>query len=65
MFLSQFPVLLHQSVHTIDHLLDELHLRVSESVLVGDVVGDTWTVHGTEYDYDPEMYNLSVPQTLP
>merc|ERR1719431_1056739 len=32
-------VLLPQSVDTINHLLDQLNLRVSEPVLVGDVIG--------------------------
>ena len=41
MGLPQSLVLLVESVHPINHLLDELHLRVAQSVLVGDVVGDT------------------------
>ena len=40
MFLSEFPVLLHEGVDAVNHLLNELHLRVSEPVLVRDVVGD-------------------------
>ena len=40
MLLLQLEVLLPQGVHPVDHLLDELHLRVAEPVLVGDVVGD-------------------------
>merc|ERR1719184_153927 len=34
-------VLLVQGVHTVNHLLHQLHLRVSKPVLVGDVVSDT------------------------
>ena len=41
MFLGELPVLLHEGVDAVDHLLDELHLGVAEPVLVGDVVGDT------------------------
>ena len=41
MLLSEFPVLLHEGVDAVDHLLDELHLGVAEPVLVGDVVGNT------------------------
>merc|ERR1712002_652313 len=36
----QFLVFLPQSVHPINHLLDELHLRVSKPMLVRDVVSD-------------------------
>ena len=39
--LSEFPVLLHEGVDAVNHLLDELHLGVAEPVLVGDVVGNT------------------------
>ena len=42
MSLPQSQVLLVQGVDTIDHLLDELHLGVAKTVLVGDVVGHTW-----------------------
>merc|ERR1712012_811937 len=37
--LLELFVLIPELVHTIDHLLDQLDLRVSEPVLVGDVVG--------------------------
>merc|ERR1712012_1327207 len=37
--LLELFVLIPELVHTIDHLLDQLNLRVSEPVLVGDVVG--------------------------
>ena len=37
MFLGEFLVLLD----SVNHLLNELHLRVAESVLVGDIVSDT------------------------
>ena len=40
MGLPQSHVLLVESVDPIDHLLYELHLGVSQPVLVGDVVGD-------------------------
>ena len=40
MFLGELPVLLYQGVDAVNHLLDELHLRVAEPVLVRDVVGD-------------------------
>ena len=36
----QLLVLLDQGVDAVNHLLDELHLGVAESVLVGDVVSD-------------------------
>ena len=39
--LAQSLVLLVEHVDPVDHLLDELHLRVAQPVLVGDVVGDT------------------------
>ena len=38
MSLPQSHVLLVESVHSIDHLLDELHLAVAQAVFVGDVV---------------------------
>merc|ERR1712012_129536 len=37
--LLELFVLIPELVHTVDHLLDQLDLRVSEPVLVGDVVG--------------------------
>merc|ERR1719430_1156386 len=40
MFLSQVPVLLDEGVDPVYHLLDQLHLGVSQPVLVGDVVGN-------------------------
>ena len=42
MSLLQSQILLVESVDAIDHLLDELHLGVAQSVFVGDVVGDAW-----------------------
>lgn len=39
MLLLQFKILLVESVDTIDHGLDKLDLRVSQTVLVGDIVG--------------------------
>ena len=42
MSLPQSHVLLVQGVDAIDHLLDELHLGVAKTVLVGDVVSDAW-----------------------
>ncbi len=40
MLLLELQVLLVESVHSIDHGLNELNLGVAQSVLVGDVVGD-------------------------
>ena len=40
MLLGELSVLLHQGVDAVNHLLDELHLGVAKSVLVGDIVGD-------------------------
>ena len=40
MLLSEFLVLLNKGVDSVNHLLDELHLRVAEPVLVGDVISD-------------------------
>ena len=40
MSLPQSHVLLVESVDSVNHLLYELHLGVSQPVLVGDVVGD-------------------------
>ena len=40
MSLAQSLVLLVKHVDPVDHLLYELHLRVAQPVLVGDVVGD-------------------------
>merc|ERR1712012_256748 len=37
--LLELFVLIPELVHTINHLLDQLDLRVSEPVLVGDVIG--------------------------
>merc|ERR1712042_276331 len=39
MFLLEISVLLDKSVHTVNHLLDQLHLGVAKPVLVGDVIG--------------------------
>merc|ERR1719318_1716843 len=39
MLFLEIPVFLDQSVHTVNHLLDQLHLRVAQPVLVGDVIG--------------------------
>ena len=41
MGLPESLVLLVEGVDTVNHLLNELHLRVAESVLVGDIVSDT------------------------
>ena len=41
MSLPQSLVLLVERVHSVNHLLDELHLGVAQSVLVGDVVSHT------------------------
>ena len=40
MFLGEFLVLLDEGVDSVNHLLNQLHLRVAESVLVGDIVSD-------------------------
>ena len=40
MLLGEFLVLLNKGVDSVNHLLDELHLGVTEPVLVGDVVSD-------------------------
>merc|ERR1712025_120685 len=40
MSLPQSHIFLVESVDSINHLLDQLHLAVSQPVLVGDVVGD-------------------------
>ena len=40
MFLLEFEVLLVQSVDAINHSLNELNLRVAQTMLVGNVVGD-------------------------
>merc|ERR1712226_1004658 len=37
--LLEFLVFVPQSIDTVNHLLDQLNLRVSEPVLVGDVIG--------------------------
>ena len=37
--LLQLHILLPQGVHGVDHDLDQLHLGVAQTVLVGDVVG--------------------------
>lgn len=41
MLLLKLPILLNQGVDTVDHSLDQLHLGVAETVLVGDVVSDS------------------------
>ena len=38
--LLQIIVFFVESVHSINHLLHELNLRISKPVLVGDVIGD-------------------------
>ena len=40
--LLQLHILLPQGVHGVDHDLDQLHLGVAQTVLVGDVVGVAW-----------------------
>ena len=42
MLLLELEVLLPQGVHGVDHDLDQLHLGVAQTVLVGDVVGVAW-----------------------
>ena len=44
MFLGKVPVLFNKSVDAIYHLLNQLHLGVSQPVLVGDIVGNTCTI---------------------
>ena len=39
--LLELKILLVEGVDTINHDLDELNLRVSKTVLVGDVIGET------------------------
>ena len=39
MLLLELEVLLPQGVDSVDHDLDQLHLGVAQTVLVGDVVG--------------------------
>merc|ERR1712226_1514436 len=39
--LLEFLVFVPQSIDTVNHLLDQLNLRVSEPVLVGDVIGES------------------------
>ncbi len=41
MLLLELQVFLVESVHSIDHGLDELNLRIAQSVLVGDVIGNS------------------------
>lgn len=40
--LLELKVLLVEGVDAIDHGLDELNLRVTKTVLVGDIVSGTW-----------------------
>jgi hypothetical protein len=40
----QLLVLGPEGVHTVDHLLDQLHLGVAQPVLVRDVVGHAYTI---------------------
>ena len=40
--LLELHILLPQRVHGVDHDLDQLHLGVAQTVLVGDVVGVAW-----------------------
>ncbi len=39
--LLELEVLLPEGVHAVNHDLDQLHLGVAETVLVGDVIGVT------------------------
>ena len=39
MLLLQLHILLPQSVDSVNHDLDKLHLGVAETMLVGDVIG--------------------------
>jgi hypothetical protein len=41
--LLELQVLLVERVDSVDHRLDELDLGVTETVLVGDVVGGAWS----------------------
>merc|ERR1711997_1085795 len=38
MFLLELEVFLPQGVHSVNHLLDKLHLRVAKTVLVGHII---------------------------
>merc|ERR1711922_108695 len=40
-FGHQLLVLLPQGVHAVDHLLHQLDLRISEPVLIGNIIGDS------------------------
>ena len=40
--LLELDILLPQGVDGVDHDLDQLHLGVAQTVLVGDVVGVAW-----------------------
>ena len=42
MLLLELDILLPQRVDSVDHDLDQLHLGVAQTVLVGDVVGVAW-----------------------
>jgi hypothetical protein len=37
--LLELEILLPEGVHTVNHDLDQLDLRVAQTVLVGDVIG--------------------------
>ena len=40
--LLELEVLLPEGVDTVNHDLDQLHLGVTQTVLVGDVIGVAW-----------------------
>ena len=42
MLLLELEVLLPEGVDSINHDLDQLHLGVTQTVLVGDVIGVAW-----------------------
>ena len=52
MLLLPLEVLLPQGVDTVNHDLDQLDLGVSQSVLVGDVVGVTLNIDNISKKFD-------------
>ena len=41
-FLGKFSVFLNKSIDTINHLLHQLDFRISQSMLVGNVISNAW-----------------------
>merc|ERR1712168_57125 len=41
MSFPQSNILLVESVHSVNHLLHQLHFTISQPVLIGDVIGDS------------------------